>query len=344
MRRGQFGPEFDGPVYAHGFSWRKRRYVREFSGRTDVRFVSDLTKIGPGSVLFLWGSAERPAHLADSVQVVRIEDGFLRSVGLGADLTRPLSWVFDDLGIYYDARQSSALERILETENFSATELELARSLRELIVGAGLTKYNLAARHWCRPPTTARVILVPGQVESDASIAGGCHTLRTNLELLQAVRRACPDAWIVYKPHPDVVAGLRGRGVGEDRAGQVCDEILTEGSMHDLLQQVDEIHVLTSLAGFEALLRHKPVVCWGHPFYAGWGLTRDDRPHPRRTKRRSLAELVAGSLVRYPVYVSGTGRRCSPEETVQELLRWRARARADDPWWRHLLRLLIARP
>jgi capsular polysaccharide export protein len=114
--------------------------------------------------------------------------------------------------------------------------------------------------------------------------------------------------------------------------------------MHDLLQQVDEIHVLTSLAGFEALLRQKPVVCWGHPFYAGWGLTRDKRPHPRRTKLRSLDELVAGTLVRYPVYVGGARRRCSPEEAVQELLRWRASVSAGDPWWRHLLRHLIARP
>jgi capsular polysaccharide export protein len=344
MKRGEFGPTFDGPVYAHGFSLRKRRYVREFSGRADVRFVSDLAKIEPGSVLFLWGSAERPAHLADSIQVVRIEDGFLRSVGLGADLTRPLSWVFDDLGIYYDARQTSALERILETENFSVSELELARSLRELIVDAGLTKYNLAARHWSRPRSTARVILVPGQVESDASIAGGCHTIRTNLELLQAVRQARPDAWIVYKPHPDVVAGLRSRGAGEDRASQVCDEILTEGSMHDVLQQVDEIHVLTSLAGFEALLRQKPVVCWGHPFYAGWGLTRDDRPPLRRTRRLSLDELVAGALLRYPAYVGSSGRRCAPEEAMQELLLWRARAPTRDAWWRRWVRPLIARP
>ncbi|MFN3210833.1 MAG: capsular polysaccharide biosynthesis protein, partial [Roseovarius sp.] len=43
--------------------------------------------------------------------VTRIEDGFLRSRGLGAELVPPLSLVCDDLGIYYDPTQESRLER-----------------------------------------------------------------------------------------------------------------------------------------------------------------------------------------------------------------------------------------
>jgi capsular polysaccharide export protein len=343
MKRGEFGPEFDGPVYAHGFSWRKRRYLREFSGRADVRFVGDPTQAEPGSVLFLWGSAERPAHLAAGVRVVRIEDGFLRSVGLGADLTRPLSWVFDDLGIYYDARQPSALEGILQTGSFSDAELEQASSLRQRIVASGITKYNLQRRAWQRPNHAQHVVLVPGQVESDASIAHGTLDIRTNLDLLQCVRAAKPDAWIVYKPHPDVVAGLRQPGAGENEASQSCNQVLLDGSMHDLLQQVDEVHVLTSLAGFEALLRGKKVACWGHPFYAGWGLTQDRQLQPRRTRKLQLDELVAGALLRYPVYVDPQGRRCSAEEAIDALLAWREREPRQDRWWRRWVRPLIAR-
>ena len=36
----------------------------------------------------------------------------------------------------------------------------------------------------------------------------GGATIRTNLELLKAARQAVPDAHLVYKPHPDVVAAL----------------------------------------------------------------------------------------------------------------------------------------
>ncbi|MEO5671042.1 MAG: beta-3-deoxy-D-manno-oct-2-ulosonic acid transferase, partial [Ramlibacter sp.] len=190
-----------------------------------------------------------------------------------------------------------------------------------------------------------QVVLVVGQVEKDASIAWGACDVRTNLGLLQAVRALRPDAWLVYKPHPDVVAGLRGKGEGEARAGAICDEMLLAGSMHDLLEQVDEVHVMTSLTGFEALLRARPVVCWGHPFYAGWGLTQDRQPHARRTRRLSLDELVAGALIRYPVYCSAaTGKRCTPEQGLEELLRWRERQPVGDPWWRRWVRPLIARP
>jgi capsular polysaccharide export protein len=345
MTPGALGPVFDGPVFAHGFSLRKRAFVRGFTGRRDVRFVRTGHAVQAGAHLLLWGSAAVPAGTPKDARIVRLEDGFLRSVGLGADLTRPLSWVLDDLGIYYDAREPSALERILQQAQFDAAELARAAGLRDRIVQAGLTKYNLARRPWQRPSNGRPVLLVPGQVETDASIRYGCHDVRTNLGLLQAARQARPDAWLVYKPHPDVVAGLRGQGAGESEASRYCDEILLEGSMHELLLQVDEVHVMTSLTGFEALLRGKRVVCWGHPFYAGWGLTQDSKPHPRRTRRLALDELVAGALLRYPVYFSAlTGQRCTPEQGLDELLQWRARKPDHDPWWRRWLRPLIARP
>ncbi|SUV87835.1 capsular polysaccharide export protein [Bordetella pertussis] len=47
------------------------------------------------------------------------------------------------------------------------------------------------------------------------------------------------------------------------------------------------------------------MVTYGKPFYAGWGLTEDraaDWPRDRRTRRLSLDELVAGTLLRYPLY------------------------------------------
>jgi capsular polysaccharide export protein len=344
MKPGPLGPAFDGPLYAHGFSWRKRTFVRTFTGRADVRFVRSAAAIPSGVELLLWGSATPIAGLREDVRIVRMEDGFLRSVGLGADLTRPLSWVMDDEGIYYDARHPSALERVLQEGEFVPQELARAAALRRRVVEAGLTKYNLVRTPWQRRTQASHVVLVPGQVETDASIAFGTVDIRTNLELLRAVRAARPDAWLVYKPHPDVVAGLRGAGTGEDEAKKYCDEVLLDASMHELLQQVDEVHVLTSLAGFEALLRGKAVACWGHPFYAGWGLTQDSHPHPRRTRRLQLDELVAGALLRYPVYADPQGRRCTPEEALDALLAWRAREPQHDRWWRRWIRPLIARP
>ncbi|WP_272873649.1 hypothetical protein [Candidatus Accumulibacter phosphatis] len=108
--------------------------------------------------------------------------------------------------------------------------------------------------------------------------------------------------------------------------------------MSDLLHEVDEVHSLTSLTGFEALLRGKKVVCYGQPFYAGWGLTVDLMPPPRRTRTLTLDELVAGVLIMYPAYLSRqTGRFTTPERAVEELLAWRQERSIFLNIWRRII-------
>jgi capsular polysaccharide export protein len=177
--------------------------------------------------------------------VLRIEDGFLRSVGLGADLTQPLSLAVDTQGLYYDASRPSDLECILQ-------ETALRRGAR---ARCSITKYNVGSSHWARPIGYMRVVLVVGQVESDAALRYGAPGICSNLALLQTIRR-CPEAYIIYKPHPDVVAGLRAKGSDASSCTRRwCDEVVTGVSMDRLLEQVDEVHVLTSLSGFRSLLR-----------------------------------------------------------------------------------------
>jgi capsular polysaccharide export protein len=308
---------------AVGFSPWKKPLVRDFLRGTDLQFVSRLSEAPADKGLVVWGTS-RDAELQcipPDRPVLRLEDGFLRSVGLGAGLVRPLSWVVDPLGIYYDATRPSLLEHLLQTFPFDPALLERADQLRQQIVALGLTKYNVGSAGWTRPATPRRLLLVPGQVESDASIRFGSPRLKTNLDLLRAVREAEPDAFILYKPHPDVVAGLRARGAAEDQAARFCDAQVTDTGMAELLPQVDEIHTLTSLTGFEGLLRGKPVTCYGQPFYAGWGLTRDREPCGRRTRRLTLNELVAATLLVYPTYTScKTGFFLTAEAALAELL------------------------
>jgi capsular polysaccharide export protein len=274
--------------------------------------------------------------------VVRVEDGFLRSVGLGGELVSPLSWVMDGSGLHYDATQASDLEHLLQTANFSAELLERAARLRGRVVAAGITKYNVGRGLWSRPFTPARVILVPGQVESDASLRLGSPAIRTNSGLLRAVREANPRGYIIYKPHPDVAAGIRPRGISEREALRWCNEQVPDTSMDLLLKEVDEVHVLTSQTGFEALLRGKPVVCYGLPFYAGWGLTRDVLHEPRRRRRLSLDELVAGALILYPRYVSRvSGKSITADEALEELVEWRKRAPGRVRLWQYVWRALL---
>ncbi|UJR86888.1 hypothetical protein [Sandaracinus amylolyticus] len=320
-----------------GFSAWKRAFVPRFVGApmTRVDFASDARaaerKLGPESRLVVWGTREhddlRALATRCDVPLVRMEDGFLRSVGLGSDLNAPASLVIDDLGIYYDPRTPSRLERILSETTFDADELSRARTLRERIVGAGVSKYNVGASRAVAASARGRdVVLVVGQVEDDASIRLGCIDVRTNEALLREARRARPDAYVVWKPHPDVTSGNRAGAVTESRARQWADEIAHDVAIADCLAVASEVHTMTSLVGFEALLRGLRVVVYGQPFYAGWGLTTDRHPHPRRTRALSLDELVAGALLRYPRYVSRASRRfTTPERVVEELIDARAR-------------------
>lgn len=334
--RGRFAPD----IHALGFSTWKKPIVRSFFAGSKVHFVRRASDVPENAMLAVWGRREIsgfPAHAH-----VRLEDGFLRSVGLGADFVRPLSWVMDRKGVYYDATAPSDLEAILSAAHFDEDLVARARVLRERITAEGITKYNVGSDRWGGPAGNSQVVLVPGQVESDASIAYGATRIRTNLALLRAAREAAPSAHLIYKPHPDVVARLRAKGSGEDQVEMYCDEVVTDVAMQDLLESVDELHVLTSLAGFEALLRGRKVVTYGSPFYAGWGLTIDHEPHPRRGRTLSLDELVAGVLILYPTYVSRTtGQFTTAERALDELLEWRAHGPTSPPGWRSALRWIF---
>jgi capsular polysaccharide export protein len=258
---------------------------------------------------------------------IRVEDGFLRSVGQGWVLrwVPPISWVFDEKGIYYDASRASDLECFLSSHRFTGEERQRAAALRRHLVTLGLTKYNLNAPAWQRPAALLNrpVLLVAGQVESDLSIRYGTPPeacIRSNLELLQAVRLLYPKAFLIYKPHPDVVAARRRPGKGETLTHLHCDLVLPNAPIDQLISAVDEVHVRTSGTGFEAILRGVPVQTWGMPFYAGWGLTTDHLICTRRGRSLSLDELVYGALIYYPRYLSQrSGCFITAEQAVEEL-------------------------
>jgi len=310
-------------VYALGFYPWKRKLLRIFRPGEEIKFLSSPRHLPQGEPLEIatWGVLFADATFPAGSRITRYEDGFIRSVGLGAKFVPALSWVADRRGIYYDATKPSDLEHLLEHEIFPDHHLDRARALREEIIHGGLSKYNLEGPPWQRPPGARRVLLVPGQVETDAAIRLGTRSVKTNIELLQNVQRENPDAYLVYKPHPDVVAGVRRLGPSEKNANAYANEVVTTGSIDQIIREVDEVHVLTSLTGFEAMLRGKPVTTYGLPFYAGWGLTNDRHHEPRRTRSLSLDQLVAGSLISYSLYCRASRpQACEAEDLVRELL------------------------
>ncbi|WP_412526692.1 capsular biosynthesis protein [Burkholderia lata] len=312
-------------VVAIRFQRWKRPFATPFltAGGGRLRWTHKLDSVRTGECAALWGA--RPAeNIAPNVPHVRIEDGFIHSLGLGSDMSAPYSHVLDRRGLYFDARQPSDLTVLLNETEFSDAELARAAALREQLVQFGITKYNLGRRSpaWQAPPDR-QVVLVPGQVADDASIRLGTLGLCTADALLREVRARRPHAFIVYKPHPDVLSGNRN---GVIDAFGLADVIDTDADLLSLIEAADEIHTLSSLSGFDALLRNKAVFTYGLPFYAGWGLTHDMLVQPWRERRLTLDMLVAGVLLQYPVYWDWKlGIFTTPEAVVRQLARPAAR-------------------
>lgn len=283
-----------------------------------------------GGRIVTWSSRE-PEDFADrcaaqGAPLVRMEDGFVRSVGLGANLEAPWSLVLDRSGVYYDPGQASDLETLLQTMDFPPAMVARAAALRRQITAANISKYNVGSPEIGALMEAAdgrRRVLVPAQVANDASVVRGGGRVKDNLGLLRAVRESRPDAFIVFKPHPDVESGIRPGAVPEEEVRRYADAVADRMSMAHLLGHIDELHTLTSLSGFEALLRDIPVTTWGMPFYAGWGITDDNERCLRRSRKLSLDELVAGTLIAYPRYVDRVSEwPCEAEDVVTRLSFW----------------------
>ncbi len=321
-------------VAACGMAWWKRREIARFLWspgwkmrffRSEARAIAHAAK-GDCAVT-VWPSRVSADFFerarASNVEVIRVEDGFIRSAGLGSNLVPPSSIAVDRQGIHYDPSRPSDLETLLATTDFPPALLDRAKALRQAILQGGIGKYGRAGNTAApQRRSDRRLVLVPGQVEDDMSVRLGGGGLTSNLELLRRTRALEPDAEIWFRPHPDVDAGHRNGKVADVDALAFADHIVRGGAMAPLLDLADAVHVLTSLTGLEALMRDREVTCHGTPFYAGWGLTRDLAPVPeRRGRQLTLDQLVAGVLILYPRYLDPvTGLPCAPELLIRRMM------------------------
>ncbi|GEO85674.1 MULTISPECIES: capsular polysaccharide biosynthesis protein [Alphaproteobacteria] len=303
-----------------------------------------------------------------NIPVHFVEDGFLRSVGGSAGQSAPFSLTIDRQRPFFDSRGPSDLEDLLNAYDFDADPGLIERA------GAGIAQMlRLRIGKYGGQPSkgvadlpggTGRRVLVVGQVESDASIRYGAAMPILNNDLVRLAAKENPDATILYKPHPDVLGGVRKASSDPAEVADLSHVLTAPVALSDVLDEVDHVYTITSLAGFEALMRGKRVTVSGSPFYSGWGLTDDRQPNPRRVRVLSLEALFAGVYLLYPRYFDPrTGTERCFETTLAEMVAWQRDGEPDDsrrllssrarpaPWrpvgpfgvlgWRHLLPLVV---
>ncbi|ECR5192687.1 capsular polysaccharide biosynthesis protein [Campylobacter jejuni] len=313
-------------LFMLGFNLWKRHFIKPFFNAKDneIIFLNSIKslvryKLKEDDKFFIWGKKYDENTLKNlllvkakeqnltnfSPKISLVEDGFIRSISLGSDLTRPFSLIVDDKGLYIDPNKPSKLEELLQNEIFDENILNRAKNIIKILLENRFSKYN-GLKHEdlkINAKIGQKIILIPAQVEDDASMILGGFGLST-LDLLKEVRSKNQDAYIIFKPHPDVLSGNRVGLKDETRILEFCDEIVKDCSIDSAIKIADEIHTITSTSGFDALLRAKKVFTYGMPFYAGWGLTKDKHKCERRIRKLSLEELVAGALITYPRYIN----------------------------------------
>jgi len=320
--------DFNKDLYFFGFSKWGVHLIKDFFKPNRIvicKTLSDAIKnnIDHKSIILMYPTKKDKEVLdfanKNDIKVAFIEDAFIRSLTLGSSFFKPASLVVDYKGIYYDPFQESDLEFILNNYNFTAENITRASQLITLILDMNISKYNHLQEKEIPHSQEKKNILVIGQVDDDMSIKKGGFGL-DSFKLLETVKANNNDAFIIYKPHPDVVAGIRNGNLDINVLKQYANEVVLDSSLNSCFKIADEVHTITSLSGFEALMRNKIVFTYGMPFYAGWGLTTDIQKCDRR-RRISLEELVYASYILYPRYVSLVDKQfCEVEQTIHEIV------------------------
>lgn len=305
-----------------GFNPWKRAFISEYFSQYRTAFARGKTawpklraSLADKDVhaLVLWGMYDRVGLLdwasSKDTAIWRMEDGFLRSVGLGSQHIKPLSLVLDKRGIYFDSRRPSDLEELISDDKTLDDPEFLARAAKniELITELGISKYNFVQRvvRDRHSPSSEYTVLVIGQVEDDASISFGCTHKVSNLDLIRAARNDYPHANIVYRPHPDVTSGHREQVSDLSEVEALCSISTEEMSLSEMLECADHVYTITSLVGMEAYIRGLKVTTLGLPFYAGWGEVESREGCARRKAERTAVQIFGAAYIRYPIYHVG---------------------------------------
>lgn len=247
-----------------------------------------------------------------SIPYLAMEDGFLRSIGLGVDGSPALSFSLDDIGVYYDATRPSRMENILNSTGWETPELmEDAKRAMNLIKTNYLSKYNVGEilKEENFRQNGKKRILVVDQTFGDMSISLGLGNQQSFINMYNKAKEENPEADFYLKVHPDVIAGKKQGNITDIKEDENTILLTEDSNPLSLIEHMDKVYCVTSQMGFEALIMGKEVRCFGMPFYAGWGVTNDEIILDRRKKVRTVEELFAASYIIYCTYLNpSTGK------------------------------------
>jgi len=263
-------------------------------------------------------------HQKFAGELLLLEDGFIRSIGLGVDGSPSFSLVEDDVGIYYDATAPSKLENLLNHYDFQSDRelMQDATQAIALIKEHYISKYNNAphiTNDFFKNKNEQRVLVI-AQTAGDSSLEYGMLENFTTQEMIQSAIEENPNATVYIKIHPDVLSGKKASDIEVINIPNECIILDQNVNPLSLLKHFKKVYTKTSGMGFEALLVGCECICFGMPFYAGWGVTTDKSTCRRRQAKRSIEEVFAAAYILYTRYYNPYKKReCDIFEVIEEI-------------------------
>lgn len=265
--------------------------------------------------LFLNWGVDASAEAAEQGEAARalgrsvavVEHGFIGAPeGEGAPA---ISVILDDTTAYYDATRASRLERwLMQGPELSEQERQRARAAIDLLVAKRVTRDNRAPDLALQIGTPGKKkVLVVDQAVGDPAVSHGLAEPTAFERMLRDVIAKYGECDILVKqlPNPtkaENVSYLQGEKLPFAKFMNNIHQINFDVNSYALLDLVDEVFVVSSNLGFEALLAGKTVHCYGAPFYAGWGLTEDRIAVERRSRPRSVEDVFYATHIHYSRY------------------------------------------
>jgi len=310
-----------------------KQLIKNTQNFCDIEYYSFSDKIlKKDGIFFGWGrkkSGQKAIELAKkhNTSFVLLEDGFIRSLDLGIDGSPSFSLVEDDVGIYYNATTPSKLENFLNSYDFSSDGVLMQKATEaiSLIKKYKISKYNHASLSLpSYLQTTTKKVLIIAQTAGDASLKYGLAEQFSSQQMIQSAIEENKGCEIYLKVHPDVLAGKKRSNIDIVLAKKHCKIITEDINPIVLLEAFTKVYTQTSQMGFEALLLDKEVVCFGMPFYAGWGLTDDRISIDRRKRKLSVKEIFAAAYLLYTRYYNPyENRACDIVEAIETIAKRR---------------------
>jgi capsular polysaccharide export protein len=320
-------------VYSAGFLAPGLRRVLALAG---WRVMPGRPGFRPGAAdhVGVWARApdgDRGAAVAarTGARLVRIDDAPLRSIRPGRAGEPPLGLLIDARGAHFDPTAPSEIEHLLATHPLDDTALlDRARGLVDTLSAEDLSKYNIHVPE-AAPPAPGYVLVVDQPRDDPAARAANGTPARFR-EMLAHAQIEHPGARILIKSHPQTVGGIRSGHFGPEHEDDRTSLFTAAASPWALLDGAIAVYTFSSQLGLEAILAgHRPRV-FGQPFYGGWGLTEDEAPVPRRTRRLTRAQLAAVAYLLAPVWYDPCRDALCPGEEAAHHLAARARAFRED--------------